>query len=225
MNTHIPGWLAMGLVVALAGIGPPTARGSGAAPAEFESAPHQFIADISRSLVVLIDEGRGYAHEDPERFFAAVESLLSPAIDFRGFARRVMAVHYRRASPQQRSRFAETFKWSLIRTYALSLTEFVGGEMVVLPPAGPPRHPTRRNVKMEIRSGGEVYPVIYTTVLQDGHWRIGNIIMAGVNIGLTYRGQFASMAADNRYQADLDQLIDAWADFVAAGPQAGKEEA
>ncbi len=183
---------------------------------EFESPAHQMIAEISRSLIVLIREGQSYADEDPERFYIAVDALLTPKVDFAGFTRRVMSVHYQRATPEQRANFAETFKWSLIRTYALALTELTFGEVIVLPPDGPPRNLQRRNVKMEIRSGSEIYPITYTTTLdQDGNWRIGNIIIAGVNIGLAFRSQFLSMAADNRYEGDLNQLIDTWDRFVA----------
>ncbi len=193
--------------------------------AQFESAPHQMVAEASADLLRLIEEGRSYADSDPERFFAAVEALLAPVVDFEGFARRVMSAHYGKATPEQRQRFAETFKWGLVRTYSLTLTDFTGGEVIVTPPDGPPRHPQRRNVKMEIRQGGEVYPVLYTmTQGADGGWRIGNIVIAGVNIGLTYRSQFNSVAADARYGGDLDQVIDAWVRFVS-GEKADEEGA
>ena len=201
--------------------------------AQFESAPHQLISDTSTDLLQLIEEGRAYADSDPERFFTAVEALLAPVVDFEGFARRVMSSHYKEATPEQRQRFAETFKWGLVRTYSLTLTDFTDGEVIVLPPDGPPRHPRRRNVKMEIHQGGDIYPVHYTVIQgADGGWRIGNILIAGVNIGLTYRSQFKSVAADARYGGDLDQVIDAWVRFVsgekdvAAGeePSAGERE-
>ncbi len=184
--------------------------------AQFESAPHQLIADTSIDLLQLIEEGRGYADTDPERFFSAVEALLAPVIDFEGFARRVMSAHYKEATPAQRQRFAETFKWGLVRTYSLTLTDFTDGEVIVVPPDGPPRHPRRRNVKMEIHQGGDVYQVLYAMIQSaDGDWRIGNLVIAGVNIGLTYRSQFQSVAADARYGGDLDRVIDAWVRFVS----------
>ena len=187
-------------------------------PAAFESPPHQLVARTAKDLTALIREGQGYAQEDPERFFAAVDALLAPVVDFNGFARGVMAAHYKQASPAQRSRIAETFKWSLIRAYALALTDFTEGEVVVLPADSPPKHPRRRAVKTEIHTGTGIYPVIYTTTLgRDGAWRIGNINIAGVNIGKTYRSQFTSMAADHRYGDDLDRIIDAWAEFVGKG--------
>ena len=189
--------------------------------AQFESAPHQLISDTSMDLLQLIEEGRGYANSDPERFFTAVEALLAPVVDFEGFARRVMSAHYKEATPEQRRRFAETFKWGLVRTYSLTLTDFTEGEVIVVPPDGPPRHPRRRNVKMEIHQGGDVYPVLYAMIQSaDGSWRIGNIVIAGVNIGLTYRSQFQSVAADARYGGDLDRVIDAWVRFVSGQKQA-----
>ncbi len=193
--------------------------------AQFESAPHQLVAETATDLLRLIEEGRGYADSDPERFYSAVEALLAPVVDFEGFARRVMSAHYKAATAEQRQRFAETFKWGLVRTYSLTLTDFTGGEVIVVPPDGPPRHPRRRNVKMEIHHGGEVYPVLYAmTQSADGGWRIGNIVIAGVNIGLTYRSQFKSVAADARYGGDLDQVIDAWVRFVS-GEKSDEEAA
>lgn len=188
-----------------------------ASGAELDMSAHNLVERASQELLALIEASRSYADEDSERFFIEVEALLAPVIDFKGFSRRVMSVHYKQATEEQRERFAENFKWGLVRTYALMLTEFKDGKVVVVPPDKPPRNPKRRNVKMEIHTSGEVYSVVYTMSLgKDGEWRIGNIIIAGVNIGLTYRSQFVSAAADNKYGGDLDQVIDAWGEVVAA---------
>lgn len=188
------------------------------AGAELDTSAHDLVERTSQELLTLIEASRSYADEDSERFFIEVEAMLAPVIDFKGFARRVMSVHYKQATEEQRERFAENFKWGLVRTYALTLTEFKDGKVVVLPPEKPPRNPKRRNVKMEIHTSGAIYPVVYTMSLgKDGEWRIGNIVIAGVNIGLTYRSQFVSAAADNKYQGSLDQVIDAWGQVVADG--------
>ena len=220
------------IVLGVTATGPPVtataASGAEVVDAQFESAPHQVIQATSKHLLDLINASRAYVEQDPERFLAEVDALLSPAIDFRGFARGVMAVHYRKATPDQRRRFADNFKISLLRTYALSLTSFENGEIVVLPPDGPPRRPNRRNVRMEIRTGQSVHPVIYTMNRdEDGVWRIGNIVVAGVNIGLTFRSQFKSAVADAKYGGDLDRVIDAWSGVVAeeGARQAGNPDA
>ena len=208
------------LAVGLAGLvlsSPQAARADAEVIAtEFESVPHRIVQQMSVELLDLIEASRDYVDDDPDRFFDEVDALLSPAIDFSGFARGVMSVHYRRATPEQRRRFADNFKSGLLRTYALSLTSFKDGEVAVLPPDGPPRRPDRQNVRMEIRTSGSVHPVIYAMKLgKDGVWRIGNIVIAGVNIGLTFRSQFRSAVADSKYAGDLDRVIDAWAAVVA----------
>jgi phospholipid transport system substrate-binding protein len=47
-----------------------------------------------------------------------------------------------------------------------------------------------------------------------GGWRMRNIIVNGVNMGLTYRNQFASAAQNPEYGGNLDQIIDAWAGLL-----------
>ena len=171
----------------------------------------QLVQRTTDQVLELIEDSRGYAKEDPERFYAEVEKLLSPAIDFPRFARSVMAAHYRDATPAQRERFADGFKWSLVRTYALALTEFNDGSVEIIPSDRPPRQPDRASVKQEIRSGGDVYPVVYSLVRsKDDGWRVLNIIINGINMGLTYRNQFASAMQDPRYGGDLDRTIDGW---------------
>lgn len=166
-------------------------------------------------MLVLIDEAKGYVDQDPERFYVAVEALLNPVIDFPRFARSVMAAYYKRATPEQRERFAEGFKWSLVRTYALALTEFNDGGVTVVPSERPPQRPDRASVKQEIRSSGEVYPVVYSMSRSAaGEWRVQNIIINGINMGLTYRNQFASAVNDPAYGGNMDRIIDGWVDSI-----------
>lgn len=183
--------------------------------------PEAVIERVSDDLLQLIEDSREYVTDDQERFFREVEVLLAPAVDFRGFARGVMAAHYKRASDDQRERFTETFKWGLVRTYALALTEFKDGDIVLVPDDRPAQNPRRKNVKMEIRMGsGEVYPITYSMKQgKDGEWRLGNIVVNGVNIGLTYRSQFASAVQDQKYNGDLDQVIEAWAEVLVNDEQ------
>jgi len=81
-------------------------------------------------------------------------------------------------------------------------------------------------VKQEIRlSSGEVYPVIYSMFRsEDGIWRMRNIIVNGVNMGLTYRNQFSSAATDARYGGDMDKVIDGWIESVGQEAEAANPE-
>jgi phospholipid transport system substrate-binding protein len=193
-----------------------------------EQSPQDMVQETSDAVLALIAEAKGYAEDDPERFYQEVQDLLDPVMDFDSFSRSVMAVHSRKASDEQLRRFSDTFRTGLVRTYAMALTEFEDGEVVVVPPDRPPRNPQRQTVKMEIRmNSGEVYPVLYSVVQSDdGRWQIRNLIVNGVNMGLTYRNQFNSAMGDPKYGGDMDKVIDSWGGLIEeAAPDLDAESA
>ncbi|MEE9255148.1 MAG: ABC transporter substrate-binding protein [Pseudomonadales bacterium] len=169
-------------------------------------------------LLAVVREGQGYFDADPDRFYVAVASTLDPIVDFKRFARSVMAVYAKRASAEQHERFAKTFRWQLVRTYAKALLEFGNETISVLPAEGKRRRPDRETVKMEVISAdGNTYPVEYSMVLyDDGQWRLRNVIINGLNLGLTYRHQFAEAMQDRKNNKDIDRVIDGWSEVPVA---------
>ncbi|MFG1490532.1 ABC transporter substrate-binding protein, partial [Oceanospirillum sp. HFRX-1_2] len=102
------------------------------------------------------------------------------------------------------------FKSSMIRTYAKGLLAFSNEEIRVLDPKAPSRDPDRDTVEMEVIAvDGTVYPIIYSMRKgKDEQWRITNVTVNGINLGLTFRNQFDSaMQAHNR---DFDYVIENW---------------
>ena len=176
-------------------------------------------------MLELISAGKTYAEEDPERFYVEVEAALRPLIDFRKFADNVMGKHRRTASETQRARFADSFKWSLVRTYALALTEFGDGEVEVLKPKKPSRDPNKAMVTMEIDYQGKTYVVAYRMERKSDVWQLRNLIIEGVNIGLNYKNQFDAAMNDAQFEGSLDKVIDAWSEFIDDEAAAVTEEA
>jgi phospholipid transport system substrate-binding protein len=212
--------LVIAAFLAIAGI----ASAPQACAEEAGQAPVELIETSTDDLISAIEAARSYFDQDPERFYAQVLGILDPVIDFKSFSRSVMAVHYKRASEDQRERFVTNFRGALVRTYGKALLEFNNEKIEVMADERQSSKPDRKNVRMEVTSGsGQVYPVIYSMRYSDEKgWRIRNIIVNGINIGLTYRNQFSS-AMNN---SDLDSVINDWATTVAnVDPVAGEEAA
>ena len=90
------------------------------------------------------------------------------------------------------------------------LLAFSKEEIRVLEPKAPSRDPERDTVEMEVISvDGTVYPIIYAMRKgKDDQWRITNVTVNGINLGVTFRNQFDSaMQAHNR---NFDYVIDNW---------------
>jgi phospholipid transport system substrate-binding protein len=178
--------------------------------------PQQVVEDTSSRVMQVLDANRETYRQDTDAFMQGLNEVLDPVVDFEGIARSVMTVRYSRAaSPEQMQRFIDTFKRSMVQFYGNALLEFDSGDIRVLPPSGRGEQSAdRASVNMEIRANnGNVYPVTYTMVNLDGQWKVRNVIVEGINIGLLFRDQFAQAMQANRN--NLDRVIDNWGGVVA----------
>ena len=179
--------------------------GGAAAQTAYES-----VNESTDLLLKRLVEVQPLYEEDPEQFFSAVQDALNPYIDFEGFAKRVMAKHYRSASEAQREAFVGRFQDALIKTYATALLEFDNQKVVVVEPTTPQKREDRATILIEVYSGsGTVYPVHYQLGLEeDGRWMLRNVIINGINIGLQFRSQFNAYM--QKYKKDIDLVIENW---------------
>ena len=187
--------------------------------------PHQVVEDTSVRVMETLNANRELYKQDADAFYNGLNEIMEPVVDFQGIARSVMTVRYSRsATPEQMDRFIETFKRSMVEFYGNALLEFDGGSIAVLPPArGAQQTEERASVNMEVRSNsGNVYPVTYTMANIDGQWKVRNVIVEGINIGLLFRDQFAQ--AMQTHRNNLDAVIDNWGSVVAESREAVEKE-
>ncbi|WP_163574901.1 MlaC/ttg2D family ABC transporter substrate-binding protein [Halomonas faecis] len=178
--------------------------------AEPERSPEQVIRGSIDELVSQIDGRRDYFADNMDELEALVDDSLDDIADFRYIGASVMGRYFRNATPQQRSRFVDTFRQTLIDTYAKGLVTFDYAELRVLDTQQPPRHEDQASVSMEVvATDGTIYPVSYTLRLTDGQWKVVNVIVNGINLGLTFRNQFDQAMRD--HGRDYGAVIDAWA--------------
>ena len=175
--------------------------------------PKDFVQRISTELTTRLVKERAAYQKDPQLLLTIVQENIEPYVDFDNFAKGVMGQFYRQATDKQRADFTVQFKQSLIRTYANGLGAYENQKFTVKPyVAG--EDPKKAQVDMEIQSNNGVIPVTYQMVLNaQGQWKVRNLILNGINLGLTFRNQFASTVEANR--GNLDKAI---ANFV---PSAG----
>jgi len=180
--------------------------------------PNEFVQRISTELTTRLVKERAEYKKDPQLLFTIVQENIEPYVDFNSFAKGVMGQFYRQATDKQRADFTVQFKQSLIRTYANGLGAYENQKFVVKPyTAGD--DPKKAQVDMDIQTNsGTMIPVTYQMVLDaQGQWRVRNLILNGINLGLTFRNQFASTVEANR--GNLDKAI---ANFVPSAGDAKK---
>jgi phospholipid transport system substrate-binding protein len=179
--------------------------------------PEEMIRDNIESFMSQINGKEDYYANNLDELKALVNDSLDDIADFRYIGASVMGSYFRNATPEQRSRFADVFRQTLIDTYTRGLVTFDYDELRVLSQQRAQRHEDQASVDMEVvASNGQVYPVSYSLRLSDGQWRVVNVIVNGINLGLTFRNQFDQAMRDNN--RDYDAVIRGWA------PEIGVDE-
>lgn len=182
--------------------------------AQHDQRPEQMIRASIDELMTRIEGREAYFADNLDELETIVDDSLEGVADFRYIGASVMGRYFGNATPQQRSRFVETFRKTLIDTYAKGLVTFDYREIRVLDNQQASRYEDQASVAMEVvANDGTVYPVSYSLRLDDGQWKVVNVIVNGINLGLTFRNQFDQAMRD--HNRDYDAVIDDWAPELA----------
>lgn len=163
-----------------------------------------FVKRISDTLVDRLVKERANYQKNPAVLNTIVKENIEPYVDFEGFARGVMGQYYRQATPAQRTTFTQTFRQSLIRTYAKGLAAY-NNESYSIRPFTPGRDPSKAVVSMDFKTSNGTIPVTYQLIQSGESWKLRNVSLNGIDIGLTFRNQFSSTVQSNK--GNLDNAI------------------
>ena len=170
---------------------------------------HEHAKRTHNNIILILQTKNALFEEDSELFVQEISDAFSPIVDFQRIARNVMGKHYKASTSSQRDRFSEAFRTSLLNTYSKTLIEFKDEKIIVLPPKGKPKSPNKVKVDIEIITASKSYPGVYSMYLdKNNEWKIINIVVNGINLGLTFRSQFYSLMEKNNN--DISAVIDKW---------------
>lgn len=176
-----------------------------------------FVKRISDTLVDRLVKERAVYQKNPAVLTTIVKENIEPYVDFSGFARGVMGQYYRQATPAQRASFTQTFRQSLVRTYAKGLSAY-NNESYSIRPFTAGRDPSKAVVSMDFKTNNGNIPVTYQLIQSGNTWKVRNVSLNGIDIGLTFRNQFSSTVQNNK--GNLDNAI---ASFTPTADAAGSK--
>ena len=180
-----------------------------------QSNPDNFLDDRAQAMVNVIRSNQSLYVSDPEQFKAKINTIFEPMVDFRRVGASVMGKkYYIAATKDQRLQFISVFKTSLLDTYSSTLAQW-GDQTIETNFSKKTEFNKTEDVNQSLVTSNNIYPITYK-VRNDGkdNWLIINIIVNGVNLGLTFRNQFQALALE--HNENIDDIIDHWtseADF------------
>jgi phospholipid transport system substrate-binding protein len=161
---------------------------------------------INRVLETLrAEEARAAA--EPEFVLEVIETEIMPLVDFDGMARLILARHWRDASPEQRERFTEAFRNTLLQTYGVRLGDYLDHRVVVIQRRS--RQDDRMAVvatEIEIGRGQPNVVVNYRLRPVEGEWRVFDVEAEGLSFVGNFRTQFNTEISRNGLDALIGRL-------------------
>lgn len=179
------------------------------------TAPDELLRSVTNEMFDRLQSQQELFTREPQRLFELVEEVLVPHVDTQVMSRMVLGVNWRRATPEQRARFAEEFKNLLIRFYVSALLNNPdqlhrliqqGEKMITFLPGSEPQD-RRTRVRAEVHPPeGPTVPVSFSLYQNDDQWLVYDVNVDGVSIVINYRNSFASQISRNGLPALIDQL-------------------
>ncbi len=196
MNTLMKQTLSISILTAL------FASPAFAAPTE---APPAFIKRVSDGLIASLKGSQAKLQTNPAAVNALVRQNLDPYIDSQAFTRIVMGTYATNqySTPAQRAQFESNFRETLIEKYGNAFAKYTNQTYSMRPYKDTgSKNPV---VTLDFINKGDKIPVAFQLTDKGSQWKIRNINVSGIDLGLQFRNQFA--ATVKRNGGNIDKAI------------------
>lgn len=163
-------------------------------------------------LQTVTDQVLEIVRRDPEilgdqvRLRAIASEYILPHIDFEALSRWVLGKHWRRATPEQRSRFIIQFRELLLNSYLRSVTGYRDNTVLFLP-VRPGQSEGRALVDAEVtQPNGPSIHAEFRLHRVDTKWLIYDVAVEGISLVATHRSSFSREISNNGIAGLLSRL-------------------
>ena len=158
-------------------------------------------------LTIIKTEGSKY-EEKPDEFKEKLKNIWEPMVDVGLVSRLILSKAYSSATKEQILLFQTRTKKLLLDTYITALLEFEDYELETSRKIKENKNKTLE-VEINFFSASDSFKAKFTLYKnKQGDLKIINIIIDGINLGLTFRNQFQDNLKNENY--DLDKAIETW---------------
>lgn len=202
---------ALGAIVVLAGtvaVMPVAAAVTAAAPAAGTAAinsqdPTQLVQDVASSILKELDANRAAYRNNPAKVRELADKYLLPYFDTQYAAQLVLGKNWRAATPDQRARFIDAFKDSMLQNYGNALVAFTANRLKVQQGRVDPGSDLATVSTTITKDDGTSIPVQYVLHKTPDGWKAWDVKIEGISYVKSFRDDFAAQVD----QKGLDAVI------------------
>ena len=175
----------------------------GTAFAKPTQTPPVFVQSVADDLVQQLKKDSDRL-KNPAVAQNIINTKLLPHVDQAGFSRSVLGAYANQASKAQRDQFTVNLRQSLIKNYGSAFAKF-SNQTFKMRSYKEPKAGAYPVVTLDFMNGSEKIPVTFQLIEKGDAWKVRNINVAGIDMALQFRNQFA--ATVKRNGNNLDKAI------------------
>lgn len=168
-----------------------------------EVAPDELVKNTTQEVITVIKQDKDIQSGDRSKIYALVEEKVLTHFDFRRMSQLAMGKNWRQATPEQQDALIKEFRSLLVRTYAVSLSQYRDQKIEVKPVKLETDAKDATVKSLFIQSGREPVTVEYLMHKIPAGWKVFNITVEGVSLVENYRSTFNDQIRKN----GIDGLI------------------
>ena len=165
--------------------------------------PDELVKNTTLEVISVIKQDKDIQAGDRAKIYALVEEKVLTHFDFRRMSQLAMGKNWRQATPEQHDAIIKEFRSLLVRTYAVSLSQYRDQKIEIKPTKLEPNAKDATVKSLFIQSGREPVTVDYLMYKIPAGWKVFNITVEGVSLVENYRSTFNEQVRKN----GIDGLI------------------
>lgn len=165
--------------------------------------PDELVRNTTQQVISVIKQDKDIQSGDRAKIYALVEEKVLTHFDFRRMSQLAMGKNWRQATPEQQDAIIKEFRSLLVRTYAVSLSQYRDQKIEIKPTKLEPDAKDATVKSVFIQSGREPVTVDYSMYKLPVGWKVFNITVEGVSLVENYRATFN----DQVRKSGVDGLI------------------
>ena len=165
--------------------------------------PDELVKNTTLEVISVIKQDKDIQAGDRAKIYALVEEKVLTHFDFRRMSQLAMGKNWRQATPEQQDAIIKEFRSLLVRTYAVSLSQYRDQKIEIKPTKLEPDAKDATVKSLFIQSGREPVTVDYLMYKIPAGWKVFNITVEGVSLVENYRSTFNEQVRKN----GIDGLI------------------
>ena len=170
--------------------------------------PDELVKNTTLEVIAVIKQDRDIQAGDRAKIYALVEEKVLTHFDFRRMSQLAMGKNWRQATPEQQEAIIKEFRSLLVRTYAVSLSQYRDQKIEIKPTKLEAGAKDATVKSLFLQSGREPVTVDYVMYRLPAGWKVFNITVEGVSLVENYRSTFNEQVRKSGVDGLIKTLVE-----------------